>query len=47
MYELEQVGSQTYFINCPAKIGVYAQSEREVYFIDSVDNSMLLWKVAE
>ena len=35
MYELEQVGSQSYYINCPAKIGIYAQSEREVYLIDS------------
>lgn len=35
MYELEQVGPQSYYINCPAKIGIYAQSEREVYLIDS------------
>lgn len=35
MYELEQVGSRSYYINCPAKIGIYAQTEREVYLIDS------------
>lgn len=35
MYELEQVGPQSYYINCPAKIGIYVQSEREVYLIDS------------
>lgn len=35
MYELEQVGPQSYYINCSAKIGIYAQSEREVYLIDS------------
>ncbi len=35
MYELKQVGPQTYYINCPAKIGVYVRSEYEVYFIDS------------
>lgn len=35
MYELEQVGPQSCYINCPAKIGIYAQSEREVYLIDS------------
>lgn len=27
MYVLEQVGPQSYYINCPAKIGIYAQSE--------------------
>jgi len=35
MYELKQVGPQTYYINCPAKIGVYVRSEYEVCFIDS------------
>ena len=29
MYELEQAGQQSYFINCPAKIGIYEQSEHE------------------
>lgn len=35
MYELEQIGKQSYYINCPAKIGVYKQNERDVYLIDS------------
>ena len=35
MYELKQVGPQSYHINSPAKIGIYRQSENEVYLIDS------------
>ena len=35
MFELVQVGSNTYYIDCPAKIGVYQVSETEVYLIDS------------
>ena len=35
MYELKQVGPQSYYINSPAKIGIYRQSENEVYLIDS------------
>ncbi|MBD5272387.1 MAG: MBL fold metallo-hydrolase, partial [Bacteroides sp.] len=35
MYELIQVGEKSYYIDCPAKIGIYAQSEKEVYLIDS------------
>lgn len=35
MYELQQVRPQSYYINCPAKIGIYTQLEREVYLIDS------------
>lgn len=34
MYELEKVGSSTYYINCPAKIGVYVKGE-DAYLIDS------------
>ena len=34
MYELEQVGARSYYINCPAKIGLYAD-ENGVYLIDS------------
>lgn len=45
MYELEQVGSRSYYINCPAKIGVYAQSEREVYLIDSGNDKEAAKKV--
>ena len=47
MYELQQVGSQSYYINCPAKIGVYAQSEREVYLIDSGNDKEAAKKVLE
>lgn len=35
MYELVQVGEKSYFIESPAKIGIYRQSEKEVYLIDS------------
>lgn len=35
MFELNQVGKQSYYINCPAKIGIYKVSDTEVYLIDS------------
>ncbi len=35
MYELVQVGEKSYYINCPAKIGVYLADEYHVYLIDS------------
>lgn len=35
MYELVQVGKKTYYINCPAKIGVYKINDTEVCLIDS------------
>ncbi|MDE5993132.1 MAG: MBL fold metallo-hydrolase [Oscillospiraceae bacterium] len=35
MYELEQVGAKSYYINCPAKIGLYVDGENGVYLIDS------------
>ena len=35
MYELVQVGEKSYYINCPAKIGVYLSDENNVYLIDS------------
>ena len=35
MYELVQVSEKCYYINCPAKIGVYVQDEDHVYLIDS------------
>ena len=34
MYELEQVGANTYYIDCPAKIGVYLDGV-DAYLIDS------------
>lgn len=45
MYKLQQVGPQSYYINCPAKIGIYAQSEREVYLIDSGNDKEAAKKV--
>jgi len=35
MFELVQVGEKSYYINSPAKIGVYKTNENEVYLIDS------------
>lgn len=35
MYELIQAGERTYYINCPAKIGIYRANEADVYLIDS------------
>lgn len=35
MFELVQVGEKSYYINSPAKIGVYKANENEVYLIDS------------
>lgn len=45
MYELQQVGPQSYYINCPAKIGIYALSEHEVYLIDSGNDKEAAKKV--
>lgn len=35
MYELMQLSDKCYYINCPAKIGVYLAEENNVYLIDS------------
>ncbi len=35
MYELNQVGEKSYYINCPAKIGIYLAGNTDVYLIDS------------
>lgn len=35
MFELNQVGKKSYYINCPAKIGIYKVTDTEVYLIDS------------
>ena len=35
MYELEQVSEKCYYIQCPAKIGIYRTGEKDVYLIDS------------
>lgn len=35
MYELIQAGEYSYYIDCPAKIGIYHPGGEEVYLIDS------------
>lgn len=35
MYELIQVLNNTYYVNCPAKIGLYLDRDKDVYLIDS------------
>lgn len=35
MYELHQVGQRTYYIQCPAKMGVFLTGESEAVLIDS------------
>ncbi len=35
MYELHQVGANTYYVDCPAKIGLYHLGEGKVCLIDS------------
>ncbi len=35
MYELNQLGPKTYYIDCPAKMGIYKLSDTEVCLIDS------------
>lgn len=35
MFELNQIGEKSYYINCPAKIGIYKATDTEVYLIDS------------
>ncbi len=35
MYELVQISEKCYYINCPAKIGVYVADKDNVYLIDS------------
>ena len=35
MYELVQVSEKCYYINCPAKIGVYIADKDNVYLVDS------------
>ena len=35
MYELNQVGERSYYIDCPAKIGIYCANDTDVYLIDS------------
>lgn len=35
MYELIQVANNTYYVNCPAKIGVYRCNNTDIFLIDS------------
>ena len=35
MYELIQVGTNSYYIQSPAKIGLYVENEKDVCLIDS------------
>lgn len=35
MYELIQAGQQSYYIDCPAKMGIYLKNNSDVYLIDS------------
>lgn len=35
MYELKQVGTHSYYIESPAKIGIYKQNDTDIYLIDS------------
>ncbi len=35
MYELNQVAKNTYYIDCPAKMGLYRVNETDVWLIDS------------
>lgn len=35
MYELNQISENCYYINCPAKIGIYKANDTDIYLIDS------------
>lgn len=35
MYELHQVGERSYYIDCPAKIGIFRANDTDVFLIDS------------
>lgn len=35
MYELIKIANNTYYVNCPAKIGIYRNDDNSVYLIDS------------
>lgn len=35
MFELNKITKRSYYINCPAKIGVFKETDTEVYLIDS------------
>ena len=35
MYELKQISEKCYYIDCPAKIGVYVRDKDNVFLVDS------------
>ena len=35
MYKLKQISEKCYYINCPAKIGVYVRNKDNVFLVDS------------
>lgn len=35
MYELNRLGEQSWYINCYAKVGIYQQTDKDIYIIDS------------
>ena len=45
MYELEQIGKQSYYLNSPSKIGIYKQTDTNVYLIDSGNDKETAKKV--
>lgn len=45
MYELIQAGRQTYYIDCPSKIGIYVCFGNDVYLIDSGNDKETAKKV--
>ena len=45
MYELKQVGKNTYYIESPAKIGIYVTEDSSVYLIDSGNDKEAAKKV--
>ncbi len=45
MYELVKVTDRFYFVDCPAKIGIYKISENEIALIDSGNNKSAATKV--
>jgi len=47
MYELVQVSEKCYYINCPAKIGIYVADKEHVYLIDSGNDKDAARKVRQ
>ena len=45
MYELHQVGEKSYYLDCPAKIGIYLANDSDVYLIDSGNDKEAAKKV--